>query len=59
MEKRAFQTLTIISLALNMILSTLSVREALAVESTLKLNQKWTGDFDSMVERYLIRALVP
>ena len=30
-----------------------------AVESILKLDQKWTGDFDGMVERRLIRALVP
>jgi membrane-bound lytic murein transglycosylase MltF len=30
-----------------------------AVESVLKLDQKWTGDFDGMVERRLIRALVP
>jgi membrane-bound lytic murein transglycosylase MltF len=26
---------------------------------TLKLDQKWTGDFDGMTERHVIRALVP
>jgi len=30
-----------------------------AVESFLKLNEKWTGDFDGMVERHVIRALIP
>jgi membrane-bound lytic murein transglycosylase MltF len=30
-----------------------------AVESVLKLDQKWIGDLDGMVERRLIRALVP
>jgi hypothetical protein len=30
-----------------------------ADESLLKLDQNWTGDFDQMVERHRIRALVP
>jgi membrane-bound lytic murein transglycosylase MltF len=29
------------------------------VDSDVKLDQKWTGDFDGMAERHLIRALVP
>jgi membrane-bound lytic murein transglycosylase MltF len=33
--------------------------ETEAVESVLKLDQRWTGDFDGMAERRLIRALVP
>ncbi len=33
--------------------------EVAEVESVLKLNEKWTGDFDGMSERNLIRALVP
>ena len=33
--------------------------EAQDVKSTLKLDQAWSGDFDGMVERHLIRALVP
>jgi membrane-bound lytic murein transglycosylase MltF len=28
-------------------------------QSILKLDKKWTGDFDGMVERHVIRALVP
>ncbi len=30
-----------------------------SVEALLKLDQKWTGDFDGMVKRKIIRALVP
>jgi membrane-bound lytic murein transglycosylase MltF len=33
--------------------------EAQDVKSVLKLDQVWSGDFDGMVERHLIRALVP
>ena len=33
--------------------------EAQEVKSILKLDQAWSGDFDGMVERHLIRALVP
>ena len=29
------------------------------VEEVLKLDEKWTGNFDGMVERHTIRALVP
>ena len=38
---------------------TISVSDTLASESVLKLDRKWTGDFDGMVEKHLIRALVP
>jgi membrane-bound lytic murein transglycosylase MltF len=33
--------------------------EAQDVKSILKLDKAWSGDFDGMVERHLIRALVP
>jgi len=36
-----------------------STMETEAVESLLKLDERWTGDFDGMAERLLIRALVP
>ena len=28
-------------------------------QSILEFNEKWTGDYDGMVDRHLIRALVP
>jgi membrane-bound lytic murein transglycosylase MltF len=33
--------------------------ETKAVESLFRLNEKWTGDFDGMVEQQRIRVLVP
>ena len=36
-----------------------NIRKSEAVESVLDLNDKWTGDFDGMVKRHLIRVLVP
>jgi len=49
----------IFSLALSIIHGTMGARETLADEALLKLDRKWTGDFDGMVERHVIRALVP
>ena len=37
----------------------ISATEAKAIESDLKMVKKWSGDFDGMDERHLIRALVP
>ena len=37
----------------------MSLMEARAVESVLKFDEKWLGDFDGMAERNTIRALVP
>ena len=34
-------------------------KEIQAVEPVLRLGEKWTGDFEGMVERHEIRALVP
>ncbi len=48
-----------IHLLLVVILCAMNVTETRAVESVLDLDQKWTGDFDGMAERHLIRALVP
>jgi len=36
-----------------------NVAESEAVESVLDLHEKWTGDFDGMVQRHLLRVLVP
>jgi membrane-bound lytic murein transglycosylase MltF len=33
--------------------------ETRAIESDLELGKKWSGDFEGMAERHLIRALVP
>ena len=41
------------------ILCTMNVTETRAVESVLDLDHKWTGDFNGMAERNIIRALVP
>ncbi len=43
------------------ILSVLVFRipESHSIESLMGLDQKWTGDFDGMVKRHKIRALVP
>jgi membrane-bound lytic murein transglycosylase MltF len=60
MKKRAFRMSVIIHLLLAMvILCTMNLTETQAVESVLNLDQKWTGDFDGMAKRHLIRALVP
>ena len=42
-----------------LLLSLMCVNQTAAVESILDLDQKWTGDFDGMVERHKIRVLVP
>jgi membrane-bound lytic murein transglycosylase MltF len=38
---------------------TISATGAKAIESDLEIAKKWSGDFDGMTERHLIRALVP
>ena len=37
----------------------LSIAPVTAIESDLGIAQRWTGDFDQMADRHLIRALVP
>ncbi len=37
----------------------INATETRALESDLELGKKWSGDFDGMAERHLIRALVP
>ena len=59
MEKNFLTTLNIFALLLAVIFGALDVTETLAVESILRLDQKWSGDFDGMAERHVIRALVP
>ena len=60
MKRKAFKTSVMIHLLLVIVLlCTLNLTETRAVESVLDLDQKWTGDFDGIAERRLIRALVP
>ena len=57
---RRIVTLTSLFVALFLIvLLAADLTEAQDVKSILKLDQAWSGDFDGMVERHLIRALVP
>lgn len=51
--------MTIFALAFTIILGLSGLRETLGDEALLKIDEKWTGDFDGMAERHLIRALVP
>jgi membrane-bound lytic murein transglycosylase MltF len=44
---------------LTITLFSVSLTEVHAVESVLKLDQKWVGDFDGMAQKGVIRALVP
>jgi membrane-bound lytic murein transglycosylase MltF len=60
MKRKAFKTSVMIHLLLVIVLlCTMNLTETRAVESVLDLDQKWTGDFDGIAERRLIRALVP
>ncbi len=55
------RTLTILFVFVAMLFSfaTSNIADAEVDQSILESNEKWTGDFDGMVERHLIRALVP
>ena len=59
MGMNIFTILTIFIFSMGIIFGIRNVPESLATESVLKLGEKWTGDFDEMAERNLIRVLVP
>jgi membrane-bound lytic murein transglycosylase MltF len=59
MKRGTFTKSILTHLLLVFILGAMNVTETRAVEFVLDLDQKWTGDFDEMAERRLIRALVP
>jgi len=42
-----------------LLFTVITTTQAWAIESDLALGKKWSGDFDGMAERHLIRALVP
>jgi membrane-bound lytic murein transglycosylase MltF len=49
----------ILLIGVGLISTTLDVGAAEKVLKTLKLDQKWTGDFDGMDKRHMIRVLMP
>ncbi len=51
--------LTFILLSIGFTFLISNAAEVNAIESDLGITEKWTGDFDGMTERHLIRALVP
>ena len=59
MKRGTFTTSILTHLLLVFILGAMNVTETRAVESVLDLDHKWTGDFNGMAERNIIRALVP
>jgi membrane-bound lytic murein transglycosylase MltF len=59
MKRGPLRTSVNIHLLVLFIFAAVGVSETGAVESVLNIAQKWTGDFDGMAERTLIRALVP
>jgi membrane-bound lytic murein transglycosylase MltF len=58
MKKNSF-SIRIVLVAILFCLTTTNLTFAQDEQSILKLDKKWTGDFDGMVKRHLIRALVP
>ena len=59
MKKRIRIRPILVTAMLVVVFHSANVTESEAVESVLDLNEKWTGNFDGMVQRHLIRALVP
>lgn len=59
MKKIIIRRLIMSLLAMAIVLCTMNVMDTQAVEAVFGINEKWTGDFDGMAERHLIRALVP
>lgn len=57
--KNKFFSVGILFVTILYFLMTTNVTEAKIDESIVKLDKKWTGDFDAMVKRRMIRALVP
>ena len=58
-KRKWFQHRCFLTIALLTIFFLCFAPEIQSIESLLKLDQKWIGDFDGMIERRKIRALVP
>jgi membrane-bound lytic murein transglycosylase MltF len=59
MSSRIVIVTSLFAALLVIVFLTANLTEAQEAESVLKLDQTWSGDFDGMAERHLIRALVP
>jgi membrane-bound lytic murein transglycosylase MltF len=59
MHRTILTTAILFNTILVLLLISINITETRAIESDLELGKKWSGDFDGMVERHLIRALVP
>ncbi len=59
LKRKWFHHLSYLTITLLIIFPLWVVPKTQAVESLFRLDQKWTGDFDEMIERHKIRALVP
>ena len=57
--KRSIKKKPVFFTVLSFIFIGVGMGEIRAVDSFLDLNKTWTGDYDHMVDRHLIRALVP
>ena len=59
MHRTILTTAILFHTLLAILFISINVSETRAIESDLELGKKWSGDFDGMAERHLIRALVP
>jgi membrane-bound lytic murein transglycosylase MltF len=59
MHRTRLTTAILFHILLTILFISLNATETRAIESDLELGKKWSGDFDGMAERHLIRALVP
>jgi membrane-bound lytic murein transglycosylase MltF len=59
MHRTILTTAIFLQTLLAILFISINATETRAIESDLELGKKWSGDFDGMAERHLIRALVP
>jgi len=59
MKANASRSISLSLLFAGLLFVMINANVAPAIESDLELGKKWSGDFDGMAERHLIRALVP
>ena len=59
MHRTILTTAIFLQTLLAILFISINATETRAIEFDLELGKKWSGDFDGMTERHLIRALVP